>query len=282
MKSQWDCLLENLGSWEGSFTRLSPQGELLEDIPSIVSFTGLNDNQLMRQIVRLEPPNQEPTEKVLEYSSLGRNTLLFDNGAFSQGSIQFAPYAEFGAELGLIHGDRRLRLVQLFDQQSQLNRLTLIREKLAGSSTGERPPLQVEDLIGTWHGEAITIYPDWRSPTSYSISLNIWRDNDRLHQKLTFGDGSGHTIASSAQIDGWRLVFDQSPLPIQVLLLPDGASSNCPLEIKTRQPFVLEVGWLLQTDLRQRLIRSYSDKGEWLSLTLVTEHKVHEGESAIE
>jgi hypothetical protein len=276
MKSQWDCLLENLGSWEGSFTRLSPQGELLEDIPSIVSFTGLNDNQLMRQIVRLEPPNQEPTEKVLEYSSLGRNTLLFNNGAFSQGSIQFAPYAEFGAELGLIHGDRRLRLVQLFDPQSQLRGLTLIREKLAGSTTEERSPLQVDDLIGTWHGEAVTIYPDWRSPTSYSISLKIWRDNDRLHQKLTFGDGAGHTIASSAQIDGSRLVFDRSPLPIQVLLLPDGASSNCPLEIKTRQPFVLEVGWLLQPDLRQRLIRSYSDKGEWLSLTLVTEHKVHE------
>ncbi|MDJ0549650.1 MAG: DUF3598 family protein, partial [Microcystis sp. M49637_WE12] len=26
MLSQWECLLKNLGQWQGSFTRLSPQG----------------------------------------------------------------------------------------------------------------------------------------------------------------------------------------------------------------------------------------------------------------
>ncbi|MBW4439964.1 MAG: DUF3598 family protein [Plectolyngbya sp. WJT66-NPBG17] len=268
MKSQWDCLLENLGAWEGSFTRLSPFGEILEDIPSIVSFTGLNDNQTMRQIVRLTPANQPVSEKVLEYSSLGRNTLFFDNGAFSQGTIQFAPFSEFGAELGLIHDDRRLRLVQLFDKQGTLTRLTLIREKLSGSETPERPPLQVEDLIGEWQGEATTIYPDWRSPDSYTTRLKIWREGNRLQQELDFG----RTIVTSAQIEGSILKFDSSS--VQILLLPDGASSNCPLEIQPRKPFVLEVGWLLQPDLRRRLIRSYSDKGEWVSLTLVTEHKI--------
>lgn len=271
MKSQWDCLLENLGAWEGSFTRLSPSGEMIEDVPSIVSFTGLNNNQTMRQIVRLAPANQPVSEKVLEYSSLGRNTLLFDNGAFSQGSMQFSPLSDFGAEMGLIEGDRRLRLVQLFDK-GKLTGLTLIREKLSGSEKPERSPLQVEDLIGEWTGEATTIYPDWRSPDSYSTSLRIKRQGDRLHQKLRFGQGGeGHTIASSARIEAGRLEFDRG---IQILLLPDGASSNCPLEIQPRQPFVLEAGWLLQPDLRQRLVRSYSDKGEWVSLTLVTERKI--------
>ncbi|HTL90259.1 MAG TPA: DUF3598 family protein [Leptolyngbya sp.] len=269
MKSQWDCLLENLGVWEGSFTRLSPSGELLEDVPSIVSFTEIHPTQTMRQIVRLSPANQPESEKVLEYRSLGRNTLMFDNGAFSQGSIQFAPVAEFGAELGLIHGDRRLRLVQLFDKQSKLTRLTLIREKLANSATSERPALQVEDLIGEWQGEATTIYPDWRSPDAYTTSLSIQRENDRLNQILKFGEEK--TITSSARIEGSSLKFDRSG--IQILLLPDGASSNCPVEIQPGQPFVLEVGWLIQPDLRQRLIRSYSDKGEWVSLTLVTERK---------
>ncbi len=270
MKSQWECLLENLGSWEGSFTRLSPVGEVLEDVPSIVSFTGLNDNQTMRQIVCLKPANQPESEKVLEYSSLGRHILMFENGAFSLGTIQFAPFSEFGAELGLIHGDRRLRLVQLFDQKGKLTGLTLIREKLAGSETPERPALQVEDLVGTWQGEATTIYPDWRSPDAYTTSLNIRQQGDRLDQELTFG--TGQPIASSARIERSSLKFDRSG--VQILLLPDGASSNCPLEIQPRQPFVLEVGWLLQSDLRQRLIRSYSDKGEWVSLTLVTERKI--------
>lgn len=268
MKSQWDCLLENLGAWEGSFTRLSPSGEILEDVPSIVSFTGLDNNQTMRQIVQLSPENQPVCEKVLEYSSLGRNILLFDNGAFSQGSIQFAPFSEFGAELGLIQGDRRLRLVQLFDKQGKLSGLTLIREKLSGSETPERPPLRVEDLIGEWKGEATTIYPDWRSPDSYPTALTVRRHGDRLYQELNFG----RTIVTSAQIEKSRLKFEQSN--VQILLLPDGASSNCPLEIQLRQPFVLEVGWLLQPDLRQRLIRKYSNKSEWISLTLITEQKI--------
>ncbi|MBE9009556.1 DUF3598 family protein [Pseudanabaenaceae cyanobacterium LEGE 13415] len=268
MKSQWDCLLANLGAWEGSFTRLSPSGKVLEDVPSIVSFTGLNDNQTMRQIVRLSPPNQPVSEKVLEYSSLGRNILLFDNGAFSQGTIQFAPFSEFGAELGLIWNDRRLRLVQLFDKQAKLTGLTLIREKLSGSETPERPPLQADDLIGEWSGEATTIYPDYRSPDSYTTTLKIQREGDRLHQELNFG----RSIVTTAQIEGSVLKFDSSN--VQVLLLPDGASSNCPTEIQPRKPFVLEVGWLIQPDLRQRLIRTYSDKGEWVSLTLVTERRI--------
>lgn len=264
-RSQWQCLLENLGQWQGSFTRLSPQGELLEDTPTVVSFTGLNDNQTMRQVVRRLPPNQPVDEKVLEYSSLGRGILFFDNGAFSQGSIQLAPFAEFGAELGLIWGDRRLRLVQLFNN-GQLDRLTLIREQLAGTTTPERPQLTVDDLIGQWQGEAVTIYPDWRSPDTYITNLKIDRVGDRLIQQLSF---LGRNITSKASIQGSILYFDSNTQ----LLLPDGASATFPLQVKGGQAFFLEVGWLIAPQKRQRLIRAYSDKGEWISLTLVTEQR---------
>ena len=56
--------------------------------------------------------------------------------------------------------------------------------------------------------------------------------------------------------------------------LPDGASSNCPLQIKNGQAFILEVGWMYAPNQRQRMIRSYDQKGGWVSLTLVTESKV--------
>lgn len=265
-RSQWQCLLENLGEWQGSFTRLSPQGELLEDTPTVVSFTALNDNQTMRQVVRRLPPNQPVNEKVLEYSSLGRGILFFDNGAFSQGSIQLAPFAEFGAELGLIWGDRRLRLVQLFNN-GHLDRLTLIREQLAGTTTPERPQLTVDDLIGQWQGEAVTIYPDWRSPDTYTTKLTIERIGDRLVQQLSF---LGRNITSEASIQGSILYFDSNT---QILLLPDGASATSPLQIKGGEAFFLEVGWLVAPQKRQRLIRAYSDRGEWISLTLVTEQR---------
>ncbi len=277
MPSQWEHLCKNLGEWQGSFTRLSPQGELLEDTPTVVSLEGLNNNQTIRQTIRRLPPNQAVDEKVLEYSSLSRSVLFFENGAFSQGSMQWAPFGEFGAELGLIQGNRRLRLVQLFDKESQLSRLTLIREKLAGTDSPECPPLTVEQLLGEWQGEAVTIYPNLRSPDTYPTQLKIHReDTNRLVQQLTFGTGaSARTISSTAKINGSILLFDQGTLPIQVLLLPDGASANCPLQITPRNRFVLEVGWLFQPDQRQRLVRTYSEKGEWDSLTLVTEKRVN-------
>lgn len=56
--------------------------------------------------------------------------------------------------------------------------------------------------------------------------------------------------------------------------MPDGASSTCPLQIQPGQPFFLEVGWLLEPTLRQRMIRSYNSKDEWVSLTLVTERRI--------
>ncbi len=271
--TQWNCLLQNLGEWQGSFTRFSAQGDEMEDTPTVVSLEGLNDNQTIRQIIRRLTP--EPNEKVLEYSTLGRGILFFEDGAFSQGSLQFAPFSEFGAELGLIYGDRRLRLVQLFNRQSQCDRVTLIREHRAGTTTLELPPLTVDNLVGIWNGEATTLYPDWREPSTFSSRLHIRQEGDRLLQELSFGSGaSSRAIASVAEIDGNRLTFTQGVQPVQVVLLPNGASSNCPIQIKSGEAFFLEAGWLIQPNLRQRMIRSYSDKGEWLSLTLVTEQKV--------
>jgi hypothetical protein len=282
MKSQWECLLQNLGEWQGSFTRLSSQGELLADVPSVVSLAGLNNNQTICQKILQFSPTGEVSEKVLEYSSLNRAVLFFENGAFSQGSIQAAPFAEFGAELGLIvsdtanstRPDRRLRLVQLFNKNSELEQITLIRETLAGTQLPEIPVLTVEQLQGKWVGEAVTIYPDWRSPDTYPTDLKInLNKSGELVQQLSFAN---RTIESVAKIQGSILYFEQNPQKVQVLLLPNGASSTCPTKIKFGQSFFLEVGWLHSPNQRQRLIRSYNERGEWVSLTLVKETKLLE------
>lgn len=275
MSAQWQHLLKNLGQWQGSFTGFSPQGELIEDTPTVVTLEGQDHNRKIHQVVRYLPPNQPPQEKIFDYSSLSRSILFFENGAFCQGSLHWGPFSEFGAEFGLIEGDRRLRLVQLFNAQGKFARFTLIREKLAGSHTAERPPLTVDQLLGEWQGEAVTIYPDFRPADRCFTHLRLERqDNDHLHQQLTFGtENPLRTITSVARIEGSILYFEQSQLPVQVLLLPDGASCNCPLEIKPRHSFFLEIGWLISPTKRQRLIRSY-DQGAWVSLTLVKEEKI--------
>ncbi len=279
MKSQWECFLQNLGEWHGSFTRLSVQGEVLEDTPSVLKLEQQTEKSAHLSLHRDAPQYKDLELDFSDSFSLG--LMFFETGHFCQGSPQFGVQSEFGAEFGFIHSDRRLRLVQMYDKESQLRSLTLIREQRAGSGAPERPHLTVEDLLGTWQGEAVTIYPDLRSaeadisrrsPTYSETSLKIWQAGNRLHHEMSFG--AGRTLASSAQIQGSVLLFDQGTMPIQVVMLPDGASSNCPQQIKLGAPFVLEVGWLLEPDLRQRLVRSYSDKGEWTGLTLVTERRL--------
>lgn len=276
MTSQWNYFLKNLGQWQGSFTRLSPLGEVIEDVKSVLTLEGLNNNNTVRLLLQRFPKNQPPHELKLEFTSLNRSLLFCETGAFSQGSIQWSPFSNFGAELSLIDSERRLRLVQLYDSNGQLDQLTLIREKLAGTNAPEKPFLTLEQLLGKWQGEATTIYPDWHCSDPYPTELIIERSQaDRILQQLTYGEGDqSSTITSSAIIDGSRLLFEQNNPPIQILLLPDGASSNCPVEIKSGQSFVLEVGWLITPKKRQRIIRQYNEKGEWVSLTLVKEFKL--------
>lgn len=278
MGAQWENFLQNLGEWHGSFTQISSEGEVVKDTPSTLLLEGLDQNQSARLTLRRFPPSPDGITKppvdelVRQYQSFGRDILFFENGAFSQGSIQLGPFTRTGAEFGFVAGDRRLRLVELFNPNGDLEQLTLIRERRAGTDAPERPPLTVEALLGTWRGEAITMYPDLRSPETFSTQMQLQLDSSgRLQQQITFGT---ETISSSARIENSILYFDQGSHPVQVFLLPDGASATVPQKVEMRSPIFFEAGWLLCANERQRLIRRYNEKGEWQSLTLVTERKV--------
>ncbi|MGP1387109.1 MAG: DUF3598 family protein [Thainema sp.] len=266
----WQYLLHHLGHWRGSFTRLSPYGELNEDIPSLVTLDGLDDNTKIRQVVQhFDPHTQAVTyEKVLEYGSLSRSTLIFADGSFSQGSMQLGPFDTFGAEFGFVDCDRRLRLVQLFESGGTFDQITLIREHREGTPEPQRVDLAIDQLLGTWQGELTTIYPDLRSPTVATSTLHLARNDNQIQQTL---HSEGFSLSTSAKLDGNRLLFESGT---QVLFLPDGASSTCPLQLPKGRPFQIEVGWLVAPDRRLRMIRRYDAQGGWSSLVLVKEHKI--------
>jgi Domain of unknown function (DUF3598) len=268
MTTQWQGLLQNLGTWRGSFTNLSPEGVPLQDTPSEVTLRLSEDEQTVFFSLRREASPEVALQ--FNYPGPGPQVPFFENGCFSQGSLQHAPNTRFGAEFALLEGDRRLRLVQLYDQGAALTSLTLIRENRAGNEV-QSPPLTVDVLVGIWQGEAITLYADSRSPTVMQTHLTVKQDGDRLAQVLQFG---GHTIESSARIEGNRLHFEGGAQSMQLLCLPGGASALYPQQIQPRTPFLIETGWLVEPTLRKRLIRSYGDRGEWVSITLVTEHKI--------
>lgn len=274
MRSQWECLLENLGCWRGSFARLSITGEMLEDIPSETSFELKEDNRTMRQVVRRFYGDQ-PQDLVLEYSTLNKSTTFFENGAFSQGSLQFAPYAEFGAEMGLIYGDRRLRVIPIYDPIGAFSRLTLIRESRYDSlpKTSPSPILQPQELLGKWQGEAIKIDADWLEPEVLP-SMTEWKqDGDRLIMTEQIGNQQITNITNPDANNSQILKFQQDDLAMQTLFLSDRATITCPIAIAPRQPIRLSISWLLEPNVNQKMIRTYDDKGAWTSLFLVTERK---------
>lgn len=263
--------MQNLGEWQGSFTTYSPQGERRESIPSLLKLEARSGEPgVFLTLKRDSPKHPQPLE--MNFSSLSRSLLFFESGAFSQGSMQFSPYSsQFGGEFGLVTDDRRLRVVQMYTPECELDYVTLIREQRVGSAVPERPPLLVDDLVGAWRGESVTLFPDLRPAVNSTSHLTIERSGDRLIQRLQFGD---RTIATEATIAGNLLMYRQSAVPVQIMLLPDGASVNCPLKVALGQPFVLELGWLRSPTLRERIIRSYDAKGEWVGLTRVVETKV--------
>ncbi|MFN5513549.1 MAG: DUF3598 family protein [Cyanobacteriota bacterium] len=272
MGSNWENFLKNQGEWRGSFTQVSPLGEILGSTPSILNLEPFENNQKMRFRIRRfgdgsEAPSSDYSQ---EYASLGRQIIFFDTGAFAKGSLQLAPFAEFGAEFGFVAGDRRLRLVQLFDKELKLSSLTLIREFRAGSAAAENPHLTLEDLWGTWRGTAYTAYGDLRAPEIGPTLLTLTQGAAPSTAAL-YLEWGGQSQRSEAQIEGNRLLFQGGDR--QILLLPDGASGNLPLTLPLRQPFFVEAGWLLAPNRRQRLIRSYDVSGAWVSSTLVLEER---------
>jgi len=229
MSSQWHYLLHNLGSWHGYFIKLSACGEERSRQGSCTTLEGLDDHQTIRQTVQVGD-----RVRVLEYSHLARSVLVLPNGAFSQGSTQYTPVGEFGAELGLIHRlaaiAQRLRLVLLF-QQSELQEITLIPEHLPDSAPINPDPINPQTIPKAWQGESLTLYTDWRSPTTAPC------------------------------------VYEFSSLG---LLLPYHAIAQFPNPIPHRTPFSLSLLWLAEPDLLYCLSRRYDQMGGWTDLTLCT------------
>jgi len=249
--SQWDCLLKNLGCWQGSFTRISPTGEIIEDIPSETTLKeqvkeqdeGKDLNKGIQQTIRQFYPSGTQ-EKILEYSSLARSVLFFENGAFSQGSTQLGFNSEFGAELGLIDGNARRRLVQLFDKSGELSQLTYIRETLSNTEPQISQTIGWEQLQGKWQCQVVTLYADWRSPDQFTTETT-WQGQNRI-------SNLGNTLDDN----------------IRVLFLDDGVASICPHRTKLGKPLSLEVVWLVAPNIYHQMIRTYDDLGGWISLTL--------------
>lgn len=273
--NQWENFRRNLGEWRGSFASLDPEGQLLGSTASILTLESRDEGRCVHFRLRRygeggydSPPLQDHQQ---EYRSLGKQVVFFENGSFSKGSLQVAPATRSGAEFGFVGEDRRWRLVQLHGENGAFESLVLIREFRAGSGAGERPALTPEQLLGTWQGQAATVEADWPVPNLVDCRTRIEALPDHGLRLTTELGGEREVLEGGLQ--GSVLALD-GPRPRQLNFLPDGGSSLVPLQVSHRQGFTVEAGWLSSPTERQRLIRRYNDRGEWISASHLIETRV--------
>jgi Domain of unknown function (DUF3598) len=273
MKSQWECVLENLGEWVGSFTTVTAQGESIEDIPSIIKLEGVRDNQAIHLVLTRFFPLPNSTERyskqvVWDFSTPpGVGAIYFETGAFSSGTLVVNTGVKTIAEFSLMGIDRRFRMIQTFAENQQLDRVTFVREQRQDTTAPERPHLNIADLVGTWKGRATTYYANSESP-NFANTDSTLAVSDSGYQ-LVEDDDSISFVATSDRL--WQFTDDEDGQVYQMLLLPDGGYTISPTQIALGYPFYLEIGWVYTTGKRQRLVRRYDRTGKWDSATSIEE-----------
>jgi hypothetical protein len=259
MASQWENFLRNLGEWRGSFTSISPQGEVQESTASLLSLEEEPGERLVRFRLRRYGPegtDAPPTRELeQELRSLGRQVVFFASGAFAKGSLQLAPGTPGGGEFAFVHADRRHRLVQLYSAEGEFTGLVLIREFRVGSEAAERPALEPQQLVGSWRGEAATISADWPEPELAECRIEGRAGSAGLQLHTTVGSETSESPAADGRD--------------RLLLLPDGGWSLTPLALSHRAPARLEAGWLPAPGRMERLIRRVDASGAWRSSTWI-------------
>ena len=269
MPNQWDNLFKNEGTWKGSFTKLTPDGTEVSDVPSCLTLERTSATSARFQVTRY-PTGQPPQEAKTEFASINRSSLFCEDGSFTKGSTQWSPVSKFGTEFGLTLPNARLRLVQLFKPGGQLSELVLIRETRAGQTDVVRPTLSVDQLLGTWQGQAISYRPDWSVSPPLTTELTVSQSSSNtICQTWRAGPVAGE---SHAKLEGSRLLFEQTGY--QLLFLANGGSSLCPQTIQRQTAFRCEIGWLIEPNMRLRLTREYQADGSWGQQTWIKEEKV--------
>ena len=106
MENNWANFLKNLGEWEGSFTSISLDGELLNSTPSILNLEGLENNQLVRFRLRRFGPggySEEPiSDYTQEYRSIGRQNIFLRQVLFLKVPFSLHPFLSSARNMVLL------------------------------------------------------------------------------------------------------------------------------------------------------------------------------------
>ena len=237
----------HLGTWQGSWTRYTPDGDIKETFASTRQFTANPAKTAIVQTNRYRYADGRSIEKEWSYNIKDHNQqdgfahpasasmrgLALDNGAAawlipSLTANQFTPF-----ELFLTDGDRRHSVGVLYGKDGVLLRTASIREQRRGGSTmgWSDAILQVKPWHpnGPWKGQKIQILQDLSRVPARNTSWR-WKDEEESNQ-------SNH-------------------------YLPDRIILRCPERLTAGEAFSIEVIWMLNNDVMQTITAAYDKNAE--------------------
>ncbi|MGB7249765.1 MAG: DUF3598 family protein [Phormidesmis sp.] len=288
MKSQWSCIQQNIGTWHGSFTQFSPEGQQLKDTPSVLTLEETEPGKRMQLTLERTPEGGTPdiVRREFSYPGPAPYVYFFESGAFSQGSAQWTAFAQFGAEMSIKVGDRRTRFVVMYDANSNgtssLKYVTLICETRGEETTFEEPLLRTKQLIEYFKGEVSVLHADM-SPMSQGYSewlAGATGDGKVVLDNQENGEKQGSfarslSLSSDSPIElpfsSTKSIFLLGEIMYQLMPLPNGAYCLLPQTIEKEIAFRIEVGWLRKGGARSRLIRYYDNRGVWTDSALIAD-----------
>lgn len=293
MRTQFEALCLNEGSWDGIWTYFrppsteSPELVVTNERRSTLIFDRLAPNRL-RQTNRYHGQGDLVWEYELTPDGLrwfevkgderkpGDPNFIaairaFENeNSFTSGYLRLMESLPFVSEQGIVEGDRKRRGMVMYDRAGAPATLIAIRETRGGPlSADDDAVATLDDLVGEWTGEARILTADGAPETRVPARLLLGRDGSQLRIVTAFGDvgisltgtPDGSSIAMS---NGHRLVW----LPGKILL---GFPEHIP-ESGDRS-FTIGLWWLPEPNRLRRMVRQYGADGAWLRTVLTDERR---------
>ncbi len=275
---------QNIGTWYGSFTQFSPDGELVKDTPSVLTLEETELGEKMRLTLERSPADAptDVTRREFSHPGLAPYVYFFEDGSFSQGSPQWAAFGQFGAEMSIKVGGRRVRFVIMYDGsaagESKIKYVTLIRETQTDGTSLAELAIASEQFLGTWTGDVAMLHANMEPMTAgtsewqfdKALTLTCHEQVERSAQTLSLVNETEANLSLSGQI------CLSGDLTYQLMPLPNGAYCLLPRKIQKDCAFRIEVGWLRADGERSRLIRYYDTRGVWTDTALIKDRLVSE------
>ncbi|MEM7063225.1 MAG: DUF3598 family protein [Cyanobacteria bacterium P01_B01_bin.77] len=269
---QWTYIRKNTGEWHGSFIQFSPEADWVSDTPSVLTLEEDRLDQHMVLVLKRTPQGKstQTTTRELGYPGAVPYICFFPTGAFSQGAMQRRPWSSFGAEFCLLSGNRRLRLVQLYNGNASgehiLDYVTLIPEYRPGvdNAAHDAARLSIDTLLGPWHGDRLYLPATMDKP---QVTTSHWQAQRSGAELILLGDKELQQKFTPVDQYRWQAVDDLKHL----WLLPGGVSCTVYPQLASKHPAQIEVCWYLSDHRRQRIVRDYDANGNWVGTALMIE-----------